>query len=229
MERLEQSEINNDSNDIYKLIKDDEIFNSAQSLLNNNVYKIFKDTDKLTVNDLYTRGHSERVSAYAVLIGEKLGLSKKEEKILKIGGFFHDIGKNHISDNILLKETKLTDEEYSKMKTHTTIGAQIVSKNIYFKDMLPIIEYHHEKYDGTGYPNRLKGEEIPLLARIIAVADSFDAMTSKRSYSDSMPIDTVIAEIERCKGTQFDPKIVDVFIDILNNESDRIKQIQESY
>lgn len=222
------AETSQNSNEIYKLISDEEILSPVQNLLKqNNVYKFFGDTGE--INDLYTRGHSERVSAYSVLIGQKMGLSKKDETILKFGGYFHDIGKNNISENILLKETKLTDEEYSVMKTHTTIGVNMFSSNINFKEMLPIIEYHHEKYDGTGYPNKLKGEEIPLLARIIAVADSFDAMTSSRSYREAMSMEYAISEIKRCKGTQFDPQIVDEFLEILNNEPDKIKKIQEDF
>ena len=179
--------------------------------------------------DTYTRGHSDRVSAYSVLIGEKLGLSEEEIKTLKIGGLFHDIGKIGIPDSILLKEAKLTDDEYSQIKNHPSIGAHILSQVSYFKDMIPIVKHHHERYDGFGYPGRLKGEEIPYLARIAAVADSFDAMTSKRSYRNSMPLDVVTEEIEKCKGTQFDPKIADAFLDILKNEPEKIKRIQEEF
>ena len=179
--------------------------------------------------DTYTRGHSDRVSAYSVLIGEKLGLSEEEIKTLKIGGLFHDIGKIGIPDSILLKEAKLTDDEYSQIKNHPSIGAHILSQVSYFKDMIPIVKHHHEKYDGTGYPSKLKGEEIPYLARIAAVADSFDAMTSRRSYRNSMPLDVVTEEIEKCKGTQFDPKIADAFLDILKNEPEKIKRIQEEF
>lgn len=189
------------------------------------------ETLRFTVEakDPYTRGHSDRVSAYSVLIGEKLGLSEKEINYLKIGGLFHDIGKIGIPDSILLKEAKLTDDEYSQIKNHPSIGAHILSSVSYFKDMLPIVKHHHEKYDGTGYPSRLKGEEIPYLARIAAVADSFDAMSSKRSYRNSLPLDVIISELERCKGTQFDPKIADIFLDILKNEPNKIREIQEQF
>lgn len=179
--------------------------------------------------DTYTRGHSDRVSEYSVLIGEKLGLPEDTIKTLKIGGLFHDIGKIGIPDSILLKESKLTDDEYSQIKNHPSIGAHILSSVSYFKDMIPIVKHHHERYDGFGYPSKLKGEEIPYLARIAAVADSFDAMTSKRSYRNSMALDVVIGEIERCKGTQFDPKIADVFLEILKNEPEKIKAIQDKY
>ena len=179
--------------------------------------------------DTYTRGHSDRVSEYSVLIGEKLGLSDEEIKTLRIGGLFHDIGKIGIPDSILLKPSKLTDDEYSEIKNHPAIGAHILSSAEIFKDIIPIVKHHHEKYDGHGYPGRLKGEEIPYLARIAAIADTFDAMTSKRTYRDALPLETVIAEFERCRGTQFDPKLDDVFLDILKNHYDEIKEIQEQY
>ena len=167
--------------------------------------------------DSYTRGHSDRVSEFSVL------------KTLRIGGLFHDIGKIGVPDSILLKTAKLTDDEYSEIKNHPTIGAHILSTASTFQDLIPIVKHHHEKYDGTGYPSKLKGEDIPFFARIAAVADTFDAMTSKRTYRDALPLDIVIAEIERCKGTQFDPKIADVFLDILNNHYDEIKDIQNRY
>ncbi len=179
--------------------------------------------------DTYTRGHSDRVSEFSMLLGQKLGLSDKEINTLKIGGLFHDIGKIGVPDSILLKESKLTDDEYSEIKNHPSIGAHILSNATIFKEVIPIVKHHHERYDGNGYPGKLKGEEIPLLARITAVADAFDAMSSKRTYRNSLDIDTVKAEIERCKGTQFDPKCADAFLDILNNHYNEIKEIQEKY
>ena len=179
--------------------------------------------------DTYTRGHSDRVSQYSVLIGKHLGLSEKELHDLEVGGLFHDIGKIGIPDAILRKEAKLTDDEYSEIKNHPSIGAHILSSATIFQDIIPIVKHHHEKYDGTGYPGKLKGEEIPYLARIAAIADTFDAMTSKRSYRDSLPIDVVIAEFERCKGTQFDPELDNVFLDILKNHYDEIENIRENY
>ena len=179
--------------------------------------------------DTYTRGHSDRVSEFSMLLGQKLGLSDKEINTLKIGGLFHDIGKIGVPDSILLKESKLTDDEYSEIKNHPSIGAHILSNATIFKEVIPIVKHHHERYDGNGYPGKLKGEEIPLLARITAVADAFDAMSSKRTYRNSLDIDTVKAEIERCKGTQFDPKCADAFLDILNNHYNEIKEIQDKY
>ena len=179
--------------------------------------------------DIYTRGHSDRVSEYSVLIGKKLGLSEKDLKTLKIGGLFHDIGKIGVPDSILQKEAKLTDDEYSQIKQHPNIGVHILSNATIFKDILPIVEHHHEKWDGTGYPGRLSGENIPYFARITAVADSFDAMTSRRSYRDSLPIETVISEFENCSGTQFDPKLAELFLDILKNNFNEIQTIMDKY
>ena len=179
--------------------------------------------------DPYTRGHSDRVSEYSVLIGKKLGLDEKTLHILKIGGLFHDIGKIGIPDSILLKESKLSDEEYSQIKNHPMIGVHMLGDAAIFTDILPIVKHHHERYDGRGYPSQLVGDDIPYVARIAAVADTFDAMTSKRSYRDSLPIDVVRAEIERCSGTQFDPNIAKVFLDIMNNDFDLIRKIQEKY
>ena len=179
--------------------------------------------------DPYTRGHSNRVSEYSVLIGKKLGLDEKTLHILKIGGLFHDIGKIGIPDSILLKESKLSDEEYSQIKNHPMIGVHMLGDAAIFTDILPIVKHHHERYDGRGYPSQLVGDDIPYVARIAAVADTFDAMTSKRSYRDSLPIDVVRAEIERCSGTQFDPNIAKVFLDIMDNDFDLIRKIQEKY
>lgn len=179
--------------------------------------------------DSYTRGHSDRVSEYSVLIGEKLGLPAEQIKTLRIGGLFHDIGKIGIPDSILLKPAKLTDEEYSQIKNHPSIGAHILGSAAIFQDIIPIVKHHHERYDGNGYPSKLKGEEIPYLARIAAVADTFDAMTSRRSYRGPIEVEHVKEEIKRCEGTQFDPQIAEVFIEILNNDFDKIKEIQEKY
>lgn len=179
--------------------------------------------------DTYTRGHSDRVSEYSVLIGEKLGLSEQEIKNLKIGGLFHDVGKIGVPDMILQKTERLTDEEYSEIKNHPSIGAHILSTATIFQDIIPIVKHHHEKYDGFGYPSKLKGEEIPYLARIAAIADSFDAMTSRRTYRDALNINIVKDEIRKNRGTQFDPNLADVFLDILENDYDKILEIQQKY
>ena len=179
--------------------------------------------------DPYTRGHSDRVSEYSVLIGQKLGLAEPDIKTLRVGGLFHDIGKIGIPDSILLKEAKLTDDEYSQIKNHPSIGSHILCNAEVFQEIIPIVKHHHERYDGTGYPSKLKGEDIPYLARITAVADTFDAMTSKRTYRNALPLDVVRAEFEKCSGSQFDPSIAKAFIDILDNDYHQIEEIQEKY
>lgn len=178
------------------------------------------------VKDIYTKGHSDRVSAYSLLIGEKLNLSQEEMKTLKIGALFHDIGKIGIPDGILLKTDKLTEDEYSEIKNHPSIGAHILSDASIFADIIPIVKHHHERYDGRGYPGKLSGNNIPLLARIVAVADTFDAMTSKRSYRQALDFDYTRAEIAKCSGTQFDPSIAKAFLEILDTEKDKILKIQ---
>ena len=179
--------------------------------------------------DPYTRGHSDRVSAFSVLLGKYLGLSETDLRTLEVGGLFHDIGKIGIPDSILLKESKLTDDEYSEIKNRPSIGAHILCNASIFQDIIPIVKHHHERFDGKGYPGKLKGEEIPYLARVTAVADTFDAMTSKRTYRNALPLDVVKEEIADCSGTQFDPEIAKVFLDILNNHYDEIKKIQEDF
>lgn len=179
--------------------------------------------------DTYTIGHSFRVSKYSLLIGKKLGISNSDLKILKIGSMFHDIGKIGIPNSILLKNSKLTDIEYFQIKSHPLIGSHILFPTQTYSDVISIVKFHHERFDGLGYPTRLKGFNIPLLVRIVSIADTFDAMTSKRTYRGSLPIETVIKEFENNKGSQFDPDITDVFLDILKNDYSKIKKIQEYY
>lgn len=181
------------------------------------------------VKDSYTRGHSDRVSEYSVLLGKHLGLPQTDLDTLRVGGLFHDIGKIGVPDAILQKNGRLDDDEYSQIKQHPNIGIHILSHAKIFQNILPIVEHHHEKFDGTGYPGRLAGNDIPYLARIAAVADSFDAMASKRAYRNSLPLNVIIDEFERCKGTQFDPEIANVFLDILKNHRDEIDEVMENY
>lgn len=202
--------------------------------MNDNLEKSYIDSIEILrhtveAKDPYTRGHSDRVSEYAVLLGKKLNLPNEDIEKLKIGGLFHDIGKIGIPDSILLKESKLTDEEYIKIKEHPVIGYNILENADMFKNIIDIIKYHHERFDGNGYPERLAGTNIPYLARITSIVDSFDAMTSRRSYRDSLPMDVVKSEILQNLGSQFDPEIGIVFLDILDNDFNSIKQIQEKY
>ena len=202
--------------------------------MNDNLEKSYIDSIEILrhtveAKDPYTRGHSDRVSEYAVLLGKKLNLPNEDIEKLKSGGLFHDIGKIGIPDSILLKESKLTDEEYIKIKEHPVIGYNILENADMFKNIIDIIKYHHERFDGNGYPERLAGTNIPYLARITSIVDSFDAMTSRRSYRDSLPMDVVKSEILQNLGSQFDPEIGIAFLDILDNNFNSIKQIQEKY
>ena len=204
-------------------------FDQLQLLVESGIKSVKQMEEIKRINDKYTRGHSDRVSEYSVLIGQKLGLTEDQIKTLRIGGLFHDIGKIGIPDSILLKPSKLSDDEYSQIKNHPAIGAHILGSADIFKDIIPIVKHHHEKYDGTGYPGMLKGEEIPYLARIAAVADTFDAMTSRRSYRGPIDIEHVKDEIKRCEGTQFDPQVAEAFLEILNNNYEKIQEIQNKY
>ena len=189
------------------------------------------ETLRLAVDakDVYTRGHSDRVSEYSVLIGKRLGLSEDDIKTLRIGGLFHDIGKIGVPDSILLKDAKLTDDEYSQIKNHPSIGAHILSTATIFSNIIPIVKHHHEKYNGTGYPSKLAGKNIPYHARIAAIADAFDAMTSKRPYRDEIPLEKVKEEFRNLLGIQFDPEIGKVFLDILDHDYNEIMRIQSKY
>lgn len=202
----------------------------AIKTMNNELQKSYIDSVEtirqiVEAKDPYTKGHSERVSKLSMLIGEKLELNDSEMEILKVGSLFHDIGKIGIPDNILLKPEKLNDDEYLRIKEHPNIGFNILKHSSMFEECLPLIRHHHEKYDGSGYPDHLKGDEIPYLSRIIAVADTFDAISSKRPYRDCLPIDFAKTEIKRCENIQFDPKIADTFLDILENDFEKIQEI----
>lgn len=207
----------------------DELLQSKSKL--EKAYLESVETLRYTVEakDDYTKGHSDRVSAYSVLIGKSLGLPQSDIETLRIGGLFHDIGKIGISDSILLKNGKLTDEEYSEIKRHPIIGKNILSNAEIFEDIIPIVLYHHERYDGKGYPYGLADKDIPFLARIVAVADAFDAMTSKRSYRDELDLEFVKDELRNKTGTQFDPIVTASFLNILNNEYRLIRDIKFSH
>ncbi|MCX7708611.1 MAG: DUF3369 domain-containing protein [Clostridia bacterium] len=166
--------------------------------------------------DEYTRGHSDRVAYYAVKIGEAFGLPADEIDILKLGGVFHDIGKIGTADDILFKTESLDNREYTEVKRHTLKGAHILSAVSMFKDVVPLVKYHHERLDGKGYPEGLMGEEIPFLARILSVADAFDAMTSDRVYRNRLELNEAIEQLTNASGTQFDPEVVDKFVKLLD-------------
>jgi len=166
----------------------------------------------LDARDPHTSRHSTRVTELSMRIGKALGLSDEDLDVLKVSASLHDIGKVGVPDKILLKKGKLTVGEMNIIKKHPDIGFDILSSIIPMKKDAEIIRHHHERYDGKGYPMGLKGEDIPFLSRIITLADAFDAMTSDRPYRKALPYSVALQEIKRCRGTQFDPGIVDVFI-----------------
>lgn len=189
------------------------------------------ETLRLTVDakDEYTCGHSDRVSFFARKVGQALLLSVEQVDLLSIGGIFHDIGKIGTTDDILTKSDKLNSSEYDVIKQHPLKGAHILSALSMFRDVVPLVKYHHEWYDGSGYPEGLKGEEIPLLARVLAVSDAFDAMTSNRHYRTKLDIDHAKEQLILGSGTQFDASVVNVFIEtIVNNFSEVLREFEHT-
>jgi putative nucleotidyltransferase with HDIG domain len=169
------------------------------------------------MRDDYTGGHTKRVTRYAIMLARKMELPPDQLELIEIGTPLHDIGKIGINDEILLKPGRLTAQEFAVMQGHTTMGAEILSLIPEMQPIIPIVRNHHERWDGTGYPDRLAGEEIPLLARIVSVADAFDAMTSNRPYHSDrkgMPAGTAFAEVENQAGRQFDPRCAAAFLEM---------------
>ena len=172
-------------------------------------------TKFVDAKDSYTNGHSYRVAGYSMLIGQKLGFSEEECRHLYYIALLHDCGKVSIPDDILKKPGRLTDDEYQIIKTHTTAGAELLNDFTSIKRIRDGALYHHERYDGNGYPTGKKGEDIPLVGRIICAADAFDAMNSKRCYRSRRSKEYILSELEENRGKQFDPKIVDCFLELI--------------
>ena len=182
----------------------------------------------IDAKDEYTKGHSRRVAEYSAEIAKDMGLSSEQVDNIRYIALLHDIGKIGVPDAVLNKPGRLTDSEYELMKSHTLIGADILKDIGMLPDLDVGAKYHHERYDGKGYPSGLKGEEIPLVARIICMADSYDAMTSNRVYRKHLSRDVVMEEIRRCRGTQFDPEITDAFLNYLSRQPhDLAREIEE--
>lgn len=164
--------------------------------------------------DPYTHGHSERVAHLALSIATAMRLTPDRQSILHIGAHLHDVGKIGVPDAVLCKPGRLTEEEYAAIKTHSVTGYNIVRKVRILHPVAAIVRSHHERIDGRGYPDGLRGEEIPLEARIVAVADSYDAMTSQRLYRVRVSSAEAVNEMKRCAGTQFDAAVVDVLVQL---------------
>jgi HD-GYP domain-containing protein (c-di-GMP phosphodiesterase class II) len=166
----------------------------------------------IDAKDPYTRGHSERVARYSIGIGKNLSLPDKEMRNLRISALLHDVGKIGIDDRILRKPGALSDDEFEVMKGHPSKGAAIMSGVAQLIDIVPGMKYHHEKWSGGGYPDGLEGEQIPMQARIVAIADTFDAMTTNRPYQKAMEVGYVVEKIKSFAGTRFDPRVVEAFV-----------------
>lgn len=173
--------------------------------------------EAIDAKDSYTNGHSRRVAEYSAMIAKKAEYTKERCDDIYLIALLHDVGKIGVPGDIINKKGRLTDEEYNIIKTHPAVGREILGKITIDPGLSIGASYHHERYDGKGYPYGLKGEEIPEIARIIAVADTYDAMTSKRSYRDGLPMEKVRSELEKGMGTQFDPKFAKIMLDLINN------------
>ena len=185
--------------------------------INNENIKLLQDfISMINTKDKYTYGHTERVVIYSKYFGNYINLSHEDNIILQVSAYLHDIGKLEIPEEVLNKIDKLTDEELIMFRNHPQAGVDLIQNIKQFDKFKPIIKYHHERYDGFGYPKGLKGEEIPYLARMLTIADSFDAMTSKRPYNKVKTKDKAIEELRNYAGTQFDPILVEKFIEMLD-------------
>ncbi|MBW2702909.1 MAG: response regulator [Deltaproteobacteria bacterium] len=205
------------SKDRRKLMEQVLVANAELRLAHEQLRKAYLETvagmiKALEARDAYTRGHSERVASYAVLIASAMGIQGKDLDEIREGAILHDLGKIGVREDVLNKKGRLTDEEFAHIKTHPLIGAEIVGMIEAYRHLLPMVRHHHERIDGRGYPDGLRGDEIQLSARIIAVADCFDAMTSKRPYRDPMPIEKAKKEIQDSAGTQLDARVVGAFL-----------------
>jgi putative nucleotidyltransferase with HDIG domain len=199
----------------YELEAADYAVKKERRLFDQMISAFAKAIDK---KDKYTGGHSSRVAKYSVMIAERIGLSKKEIDVIWRMALLHDIGKIGIPDAIINKTGKLTDEEFAVIKSHPAMGSEILETITEKPELLIGARWHHERFDGKGYPDHKKGHEIPLEARIIGMADSYDAMTSNRSYRSYLPQEVVRSEVEKNAGTQFDPDIAQVMLKIIDGD-----------
>jgi putative nucleotidyltransferase with HDIG domain len=194
---------------------------AALRIENNALYEVFYNNlvntlkalvTSIEARDVYTRHHSERVAAYSLAVADVMELPEEEKDVIRFGGYLHDIGKIGVRDTVLLKPGRLTDEEVAEIRLHPVIGDNIIKPIKFFPKERELIRNHHEKFDGTGYPDGLTGDKTPLIVRIIQVADTYDAMTSSRPYRKALSHDVAAAELVRCINTQFDGEVVRAFL-----------------
>lgn len=197
------------SNQVAVAIENARLYDELRETFYATVHALAETIEK---RDPYTGGHTKRVMEYTLAVGRAMGLSHKEMTDLRLASILHDIGKIGISDRILLKNGRLTFEEYNAIIMHPVYGAEILNHIRQLKDIVPGVRSHHEEFDGSGYPEGLKGEMIPLIARIIAVADTFDAMTTDRPYRKGLSAQEAIEELRMKAGSQFDPDVVHAFV-----------------
>jgi diguanylate cyclase (GGDEF)-like protein/putative nucleotidyltransferase with HDIG domain len=195
--------------------KNVELENYSQEVSDLNEDLLLSLSNVIDLRDTFTRGHSEYVSRYAVMMGKQLGLSQARLELLYRAGMLHDIGKIGIPDSILYKPGPLSREEYELIKEHSQRGAEIIHKNLSLAELVPIIHHHHERMDGCGYPDGLVGEQIPLEARILCVADAIEAMASDRPYREAMTPQDILRELQENAGSQFDPQVVEAFCSVV--------------
>jgi putative nucleotidyltransferase with HDIG domain len=203
----------------------------AASLDNARLYQALKDQNRETIEalaeaiearDAHTYGHSRQVTQYAVRLAQELGLSAEQLELIRYAGLLHDVGKIGIRDYILLKPERLDDDEFAVMKSHPRIGVKIIERVRGLRPTLPIIEAHHERFDGKGYPRGLAGEEIPQEARILAIADAFEAMTADRAYRPAMPTEQALEILVRGRGSAWEPELVDLFVGLVRREGESL-------
>jgi putative nucleotidyltransferase with HDIG domain len=193
---------------------------SARKIERMNLQIVSALASAIDAKDTYTNGHSSRVAEYSRMIAERAGYSKSDQDEIYMMGLLHDVGKIGVPDEIINKPSKLSDEEFELIKKHPVTGSEILERIKERPKLATGARWHHERYGGGGYPDGISGEDIPVEARIIAVADAYDAMTSKRSYRDVMQQDKVRLEIEKGIGTQFDPQFAKIMIEIIDEDID---------
>ncbi len=209
--------------DLLKILGSQIAFVIQNAELFNNLEKAYLDTlsaltNAIDAKDSYTRGHSDRVTELSVRLAKEAKVENTDLEKIRLGGMLHDIGKIGIPENILNKPGRLDDHEFEVIKSHPVMGVSILGGVEFLQNVVPIIKHHHERYDGNGYPDKLKGADIPFLARIVSIADTYDAMTTNRPYRKALTIEESLKEIERCKGTQFDPELADLFVKMIQRD-----------
>lgn len=200
----------------YQLYLEDKVRKQTEKIRKSFLNSITSLVFALEARDKYTSGHSQRVSKMALGISQGLGMPPDQNRKIRLAGLLHDIGKIGIKESVLTKPGRLTDEEYSHISAHSVIGERILRPVVDDEEILKIVRHHHERYDGKGYPDGLSGQQIPLGARILSVADTYDAMTSDRPYRKALTPRTAFVELERQINTQFDPGIVEAFLAVMS-------------